>query len=257
MHLLNMQYVPDSIEFNLALTRIQNNGNTMFGLLQELWAPYKICLQNYQVSITFPFPMSKKSHHRAESVELIGMCGPMAWLGKKANTSISTWSGSPIDNDITLASDVDSDVDDSIKEAAEVNAEKELGMLNNQSHFAYLTFPVEVAKHTWRSPIYSFFQSSVSVQYHNGHLCHFFHCAARKCKARVGGVCHFQDSKDKSSTANLRHHTIWCFGEDTVNDTMLGKTLHQSNGLIFASFARQGQKPVNYSYCLHNNTEVR
>ena len=46
---------------------------------------------------------------------------------------------------------------------------------------------------------YSFFKSDgISIQYHDGCLCHFFPCAALKCKTTIGGVCCFQDSKDKS-----------------------------------------------------------
>ena len=67
-------------------------------------------------------------------------------------------------------------------------------------------FYLECLKRTWRSPIYSFFKTDkVSVQYHNGWLCHFFPCAAWKCKTVAGGVCRFQDCRpgfdSKSSTS--------------------------------------------------------
>ena len=40
------------------------------------------------------------------------------------------------------------------------------------------------------------------------------------CSTSLGGVRHFQDSKDKASTANLRHHALRCFGEDAVKTVM-------------------------------------
>ncbi|KAG1866362.1 hypothetical protein C8R48DRAFT_747589 [Suillus tomentosus] len=76
--------------------------------------------------------------------------------------------------------------------------------------------------------------------------CHFFTCAAPTCKLRAGGVRRFQDSKDKSSTANLKHHTIRCFGEDTVNAGISGKAASERNGL-----------PVKYSHRVHTNSELR
>jgi hypothetical protein len=117
---------------------------------------------------------------------------------------------------------------------------------------------LEAVKRTWRSPIYSFFKSDdVSVQYHNDRLCHFFPCAARKCKTAAGGVRRFQDSKDRSSTANLRHHALRCFGEEAVRNGTKGADIDGTSGSIFSSFARQGQMPVHYSHRSHTNTEVR
>jgi hypothetical protein len=90
----------------------------------------------------------------------------------------------------------------------------------------------ENLKQTWRSPIYSFFKSdAVSIQHHDGRLCHFFPCAALKCKTSVGGVRRFQDSKDKSSTANLKHHAIRCFGREAVQNTIDGKAGIAPTGL--------------------------
>ena len=115
----------------------------------------------------------------------------------------------------------------------------------------------ETLKKTWRSPIYSFFSRDVTVQYHNGRLCHFFPCTARKCKTSLGGVRRYQDTKDKSSTTNLKNHAIGCFGEDAVANTAVkGKDARPNSGSIFAAFARQGQRPVHYSHKMHTNTEV-
>jgi len=62
--------------------------------------------------------------------------------------------------------------------------------------------------------------------------------------AKPSGIHHFQDLKDKASTANLRHHTICCFGEDAVRNAMNPNNTQNQSGSIFASFAHQGQQPV-------------
>ncbi|KAL4064063.1 hypothetical protein V8B97DRAFT_2011168 [Scleroderma yunnanense] len=66
------------------------------------------------------------------------------------------------------------------------------------------------------------------VQYHNGRLCHFFP-TLHKCKTSLGGVHRYQDTKDKSSTTNLKHHAIECFGEDAVNTALKGKDTGPNN----------------------------
>ena len=162
---------------------------------------------------------------------------------KKARQALSARSSrSSIRSNATSDGDelavIDVDDDDDIEE--EVDPEKQL----------------EGLKRTWRSPIYTFFKvDKASVQYHDSRLTHFFPCAARKCKTTLGGVRRFQDSKDRSSTANLRHHALKCFGEDAVKG-FAGNTTGQSAS-IFALFARKGQQPVQYSHRSHTNPEVR
>jgi hypothetical protein len=104
-------------------------------------------------------------------------------------------------------------------------------------------------------PIYNFFKPDVTVQYHDGHLCHFFACAARPCKTPIGGVRRFQDSKDRASTANLKGHAIKCFGEDAVKVGTSSKSTQ--NGSVFAAFALQGQRPQQRSHQVHTNIEFR
>ena len=115
----------------------------------------------------------------------------------------------------------------------------------------------EELKLTWRSPLYGFFKSDVLIQYHEGRKVHFLQCAAAKCKSPLKGVRRFQDSKDKSSTANLKHHAIKCFGEDAVNNALKGIKAGAPSGSIFAIFARQGQQSVKYSHRVHTDAEVR
>jgi hypothetical protein len=144
-------------------------------------------------------------------------------------------------------------------EIVEADPEKDLSASAIfQSAKTYSHLLAEALKKSWRSPIYSFFKSDgISIQYHDGRLCHFFPCAALKCKSTTGGVRRFQDSKDKSSTANLKHHANQCFGEEAVNNAIGGKPGITPSASIFSLFANEGQKPVHYSHRAHTNPEVR
>ena len=112
-------------------------------------------------------------------------------------------------------------------------------------------------KQTWCLPIYSFFKPDVTFQNYEGRPCHVFTCAAPKCMAHVCVIHHFQDSKDKASTANLKHHTLRCFGEDAVNAAIARKQAPKLSRSIFTLFARNGKQPVKYSHCMHTNPEVQ
>ncbi|KAG1808062.1 uncharacterized protein BJ212DRAFT_1281314 [Suillus subaureus] len=121
-------------------------------------------------------------------------------------------------------------------------------------------FNTKKLKKNWRSPVYAFFNiDRVAVQNVDGRNCHFFPCAAQKCKTRIGGVRRFQDSKDKASTANLKNHAIGCFGNEAVKVACVDKQAPdlQPSGSIFTAFARKDKEPVNYSHRSHTNPQVR
>jgi hypothetical protein len=192
---------------------------------------------------------------------------------KKAKTCLSTCSESFTTADKEIASDDDRTAatmgDDNTSttpdnssdiEIIDADPEKELSASIYYLHHNCLTHKpfAENLKMTWHSPIYNFFKSDgISIQYHDGRLCHFFPCAALKCKTTVGRVRCFQDSKDKSSTANLKHHAIRCFGEEAIQNVISGKAGVRLSASIFSLFARQGQAPVWYSHRTHTNPEVQ
>ena len=119
------------------------------------------------------------------------------------------------------------------------------------------SYPAALKKH-WRSPIYSFFKlDAVTVEHIDGWLVHFFPCSARKCKSSTGGVRRYQDSKDKSSTTNLKHHAVACWGKEAVYNAFNGQPIKGQSGSIHAAFARQGQQPVHRTHCMHTNDEVQ
>jgi len=186
---------------------------------------------------------------------------------KHALSNVSTPVVSDAEDQEASASDRGSiDTDKSTPEVVEVDSDgeevddlkRELGtfIILSPHHFSYNCHSLAAAQRTWRSPIYSFFKAEVKIEHHNGRVAHFFTCSAKKCKTTTGGIRRYQDKADKSSTANLRHHAIRCFGEDVVNAAVYGEKASHS-GSIFNSFARQGQKPVTYSFRTHTNSEVR
>jgi hypothetical protein len=174
--------------------------------------------------------------------------------------------GSIDDESSNLDDDQNTHASDPVNVTSDVNQEpeddpeKELGKFSISLLYSYSQFTCAKAiKKTWRSAIYSFFKSDVQIQYHDGRLCHFFPCAARKCKSPAGGVRRYQDSRDKASTANLRYHANQCFGEEAVKTatSAADADAYGRNGSIFAAFARQGQKPVHHSHRSHTNIEVQ
>ncbi|KAF8234288.1 hypothetical protein L208DRAFT_1095239, partial [Tricholoma matsutake] len=80
---------------------------------------------------------------------------------------------------------------------------------------------------------------------------------AKKCKTGASSIQHFQDKGNKSSTANLHHHAVHCFGEDTVNEAVGGESGGSQSSNIFSTFVSQGQCPVTYSYCAHLTPEFQ
>ena len=124
-------------------------------------------------------------------------------------------------------------------------------LASNADHFLTL----EALKQTWCSPIYTFFKLDVTFQYHEGQPCHVFTCVALKCKSCAKTICHFQDLKDKASTANLRHHALHCFGSNTVNAAVAGKQAPECNNSIWSLFTWKGKQPVKYWHWVHTNPE--
>ena len=64
--------------------------------------------------------------------------------------------------------------------------EKALGMSPFLFLLTSLTRSTEAAKKTWRSPIYSFFKTDVTIDHIDGRLVHIFHCTAPHCKNPSG-----------------------------------------------------------------------
>jgi hypothetical protein len=170
------------------------------------------------------------------------------------------------DSDPTPSGDEDSidtrpdviEIDSDGEETDEL--EKELGkpkLLSFLPVDILLIQPSAAAKKTWRSAVYSFFKPEVTIEVYKGRIIHVFACSAKKCKTSAKGIRCYQGKADKSSTANLWHHAIRCFGEDAVKTAMKGELSVNRSGNIFNTFARQGKQPATYSHHAHSTPEFR
>ena len=175
---------------------------------------------------------------------------------KRAHQAISPRSLTPSNPDDNLPDlvDVESDGSDTSD-----NSEKRFGTCSFVWLILVLTHHAGPAKlkRSWRSSVYSFFKPKVTVEMYQGRPSHFFTCAAPRCKMKAGGIRRFQDSKDKSSTANLKYHATKCFGAEAVANAANGSDIKGQSSSIFTMFARPGQQPIRYSHRAHTNAETR
>ncbi|PIL36561.1 hypothetical protein GSI_00250 [Ganoderma sinense ZZ0214-1] len=117
----------------------------------------------------------------------------------------------------------------------------------------------------WDSPIYAFFEPVPEIEYVDDRHSHVFTCSARKCGTRIR---RFLDSKDRSSTRNLRRHARSCWGEEAVDtaceavdieearEKVIGALLR--DGSITAAFKRKkGDGKIMYSHRPHTCAETR
>ncbi|TFK82778.1 hypothetical protein K466DRAFT_578026 [Polyporus arcularius HHB13444] len=115
----------------------------------------------------------------------------------------------------------------------------------------------------WNSPIYAFFEARPTIEYVEGRRTHVFKCLVRGCGQKIR---RYLDSKDRSSTGNLRRHARSCWGEETVDKACEAVNIEEArahvvgsllrNGTITASFKRKTGK-VTYSHRPHTKAETR
>ncbi|KAI1793035.1 hypothetical protein LXA43DRAFT_886392, partial [Ganoderma leucocontextum] len=115
----------------------------------------------------------------------------------------------------------------------------------------------------WNSTIYAFYDPRPTIEYEEKRRSHLFHCANRGCKVTVR---RYLDTKDHSSTSNLRAHAVKCWGPETVEaakeaanvgevrEKIVGSIL--KTGSITAHFERKGGQ-VSYSARQHTRAETR
>jgi len=226
-----------SIETNSTMSSISGKATTL-----------KKSVQNCAKTVARPFKKLKKSISTTSTHSI-----------RSRRSSITT----SIPDNENVNRDEESSIDghsngDRTKPEVKLTPQEELSMpFIIILSFILIKSMSEALQEHWRSPIYTFFKPDIVFQYHEGRPSHFFPCAAPKCKVRAGGIRRYQDSKDKSSTANLKHHTLCCFGEDAVNAAIAGNKHTNHHHGILALFTRQGKQPVKYSHRVHTNPEVQ
>jgi len=136
-------------------------------------------------------------------------------------------------------------------------SEVELGECS-QRFWALINYSiVDRLKKDWMSLIYAFFDAP-TIEYIKKRRCHVFACFAKGCKQKLH--C-FLDTKDSSSTSNMRKHVHKCWGEETVKladsakgaaevqDKLIGGILW--DGSIMMAFEHKEKGQVTYSHCQH------
>ncbi|PIL29407.1 hypothetical protein GSI_09459 [Ganoderma sinense ZZ0214-1] len=115
----------------------------------------------------------------------------------------------------------------------------------------------------WTSTIYTFYKPTPEIQYEENRCCHVFKCTNRGCDVTMQ---RFLDTKDHSSTSNLRAHAVKCWGPEIVTavaeaasvnvtrEEIVGSIL--KTGSITAHFTRKAGQ-VTYSAHQHGRAETR
>ena len=200
--------------------------------------------------------MPKKTTSSAASVTSSSKSNKSSSQKSSTHSQTPQTSNAPTEAEY-VTSDEDNGPDNNAKSDASVDYEKDLGACGCvRRPLTELTVHPENAKKTWRSPVYSFFKPEVSVEWVDGRPCHFFPCAAHRCKTDQGGIRRYLDKHDKYSTANLTKHARRCFGPDAVKSASDGATKDQSKS-VFDAFARRGQEPVTFSHRSLTDTDAR
>lgn len=121
---------------------------------------------------------------------------------------------------------------------------------------------------TWVSPIYVFFKPRPIIEEEDGRRSHVFVCTAKPCKTGKG-VRRYLDTKDATSTSNLRRHAEGCWGTDTVKmvreldsvgaarEYLLGAGRLDREAPITFHFKREKGGKVSYMHRNHTKHETR
>ncbi|KAL1937246.1 hypothetical protein VTO73DRAFT_13915 [Trametes versicolor] len=118
---------------------------------------------------------------------------------------------------------------------------------------------------SWSAPVYAFFSPDVYVERAKGRTAIVFKCAAPKCKKLVR---RYLDTKDATSTSNLRSHVKVCsrWGEGVLTEASKYKSAddaravteaYQRTGTITTIFKRLRKGKLTFSTRQHTTQETR
>lgn len=119
-------------------------------------------------------------------------------------------------------------------------------------------------KKSWNSPVYAFFNKTVTLAYEQGRPYVEFICSANVCKAKKRGVRRFCDTKDNNSTGNMIRHASACWGREVVDSSLTSDIesvrkglANKKDGSITAMFEARGKGVVTYSNTAMTKAESR
>lgn len=123
---------------------------------------------------------------------------------------------------------------------------------------------IERVRTRWDAHVYAFYKPEVKIEYNKkGQRVHVFQCAGPRCKSEIRRNT---ESKDATSTGNLRTHVKRCWGVEALQAAECAKSFQDARrevqayvrtGDITQSFARLGQGKVTYSTRQHTSVETR
>ncbi|RDX53603.1 hypothetical protein OH76DRAFT_1320664, partial [Lentinus brumalis] len=116
----------------------------------------------------------------------------------------------------------------------------------------------------WKSPVYPFYKEKVKiVKVSPTKIGHVFTCAKPGCNFKS---TRYLDTKDATSTSNLRDHALACWGPEILAAADEAKTHANArpmvtafgrSGTITKIFKRIGKGKVSYSARQHTSVETR
>ncbi|KAI1783386.1 hypothetical protein LXA43DRAFT_903694 [Ganoderma leucocontextum] len=122
---------------------------------------------------------------------------------------------------------------------------------------------VEKMRKSWDSIIYAFYEAVPEVKYIDNRRVHSFKCANRGCSRHIN---RYLDTKDATSTSNMRRHAQSCWGADIIkaaeaalNIDEVRENIVQSiltTGTITSHFERK-KGAVTYRNRPHTTAETR
>jgi hypothetical protein len=172
---------------------------------------------------------------------------------------------------LIVVDDEEEESEDDNDEVQEETDEQELSnfFINQNSQLLINRTNLERLQKDWRSAIYAFFKTEVTISYIDGRQAHDFTCAAKSCKGRGKNprlVRRYLDKGDRKSTGSLTRHARICWGRETV-DQASGQDIDsarkalkgaiEKDGSITAVFERTGKGTITYSHRQHTKTQTR
>ncbi|KAF5359917.1 hypothetical protein D9758_013966 [Tetrapyrgos nigripes] len=166
------------------------------------------------------------------------------------------------DEDIPNLEEVeDSDDEDGDKDDCDSGGEERAERLQEEAD------EEELGQRNGVNPSTLFFDPEPTIEYRkDNRKCVVFRCSNSKCKRRE--VVRYLDTRDSSSTGNMRTHVKSCWGEeilleaDKAKDVDEGRKVtggYKRNGSITAAFEKRKGSAANvtYSYRQHTKAETR
>ncbi|TFY51890.1 hypothetical protein EVJ58_g10323, partial [Rhodofomes roseus] len=115
----------------------------------------------------------------------------------------------------------------------------------------------------WTAPVYAFFKPDPTIAYIDRRRVHVFRCANSGCKHDVR---RYLESKDATSTGNLRKHARKCWGEEALAAADRMSTASKAKDSVEKyrrtqnlkiAFGAASKKTFKYSTVQHTPTETR